>query len=428
MAGAVKIMVPNRVSMMLLMMTIMMMTVSSFPRTIGGIILRPSLTPIPLVCDHLSVPLFLPSLSSSHEPKYPKHNRRMNMVSSSSIHPYPYPDSYSRHRSSLYSSSTDVNNEAISVSKINLSNEALLQLKQCGYVSIPNFIPHWLVSSLREDLKNLRGHQRQSQESSDSDDNNGSHMGNDSNVREDKESEVEEKSKFKKAGIGAKRSSANILNEEVRIAETCILSFVKDSGSCYNNDFTNGNLLDDKCPNDARDILRVILENVRVDLEGGTTTNANSGSSSTMRRNIVRLDPLSSELLYVYYPRGGYYRKHIDANRGSTTFLRSYSMLLYLNENWTKDDGGHLRIYTPPTSSLPSSSPSLSPSSSPSSSSSSPKATITIDIEPKGGTLVLFQSQLIQHEVLNTTCERCAVVGWFRRKLSPADIYQKVIM
>jgi len=34
------------------------------------------------------------------------------------------------------------------------------------------------------------------------------------------------------------------------------------------------------------------------------------------------------------------------------------------------------------------------------------------DVNPEGGTLVLFESDAIPHEVLDTQQERMAVVGW----------------
>lgn len=47
-----------------------------------------------------------------------------------------------------------------------------------------------------------------------------------------------------------------------------------------------------------------------------------------------------------------------------------------------------------------------------------------VDVEPKGSTLVLFKSDKIPHEVLDTEKERLAIVGWFNRPVSSADISQ----
>ena len=59
-------------------------------------------------------------------------------------------------------------------------------------------------------------------------------------------------------------------------------------------------------------------------------------------------------------------------------------------EGWTEDDGGCLRLYTDgggeeaPAGAAPS----------------------YVDVEPKAGTLVVFRSDLVPHEVLDTTAPR----------------------
>ena len=45
-----------------------------------------------------------------------------------------------------------------------------------------------------------------------------------------------------------------------------------------------------------------------------------------------------------------------------------------------------------------------------------------VDVPPDGGTLVLFRSEQIPHEVLDTAAERTAVVGWYNRPYTSADI------
>ena len=46
----------------------------------------------------------------------------------------------------------------------------------------------------------------------------------------------------------------------------------------------------------------------------------------------IPLDQLLTEGLYVHYPNGGYYRRHVDAATGTTSAMRAWSFLLYLNE------------------------------------------------------------------------------------------------
>ena len=45
-----------------------------------------------------------------------------------------------------------------------------------------------------------------------------------------------------------------------------------------------------------------------------------------------------------------------------------------------------------------------------------------VDVDPLGGTLVLFKSEMVPHEVLNTNSERFALVGWYNRGVTAEDI------
>mmetsp|Transcript_58735 Transcript_58735/g.174778 ORF Transcript_58735/g.174778 Transcript_58735/m.174778 type:complete len:134 (-) Transcript_58735:217-618(-) len=45
-----------------------------------------------------------------------------------------------------------------------------------------------------------------------------------------------------------------------------------------------------------------------------------------------------------------------------------------------------------------------------------------LDIAPYGGTLVLFRSDMVPHEVLDTQAERVAIVGWYNRAVTASDI------
>ncbi len=46
-----------------------------------------------------------------------------------------------------------------------------------------------------------------------------------------------------------------------------------------------------------------------------------------------------------------------------------------------------------------------------------------ITVEPYGGTLVIFSTRDIPHEVLETNLERLAVVGFYNRPMSPTEMY-----
>ena len=100
---------------------------------------------------------------------------------------------------------------------------------------------------------------------------------------------------------------------------------------------------------------------------------------------------------------------------------RSVSMLIYLNNNaWdVKRDGGALRAYLPPAVA------SNSQLSSNNYQSPAPKLLGTarddpseskvrvVEIAPRGGTVVLFDSRTLEHEATPTLRTRWALVGWF---------------
>lgn len=180
---------------------------------------------------------------------------------------------------------------------------------------------------------------------------------------------LRDKAKFKIAKIG--QDATNTLNTNIRVAETC---------------FVGRNKLND-LPDEARSSLYDVLDQIRQDLP-------------------QPLDVNLSEFLYAYYPSGGFYRRHRDAIPGSASMLRKFSLLIYLNQDWTEQDGGMLRIH------MDSGGDELPAGERPN----------YLDIPPNGGTLVLFHSDKLPHEVLNTESERIAIVGWYNRPVSPSDI------
>ena len=190
------------------------------------------------------------------------------------------------------------------------------------------------------------------------------------------------KSYFQVARIG--QDSTNQLNTDIRVAETCFLG--------------PGKLAD--VPSAARETLYQVLDQVRLDLQDGPSSSASPRTP---------LDASLTELLYAYYPAGGFYRVHRDAVPGSASTLRRYSLLLYLNDrddNWDlARDGGALRLHLGPYLDIDC---------------WDDDATVLgqhEDVVPAGGTLVLFASDAIPHEVLDTNRERLAVVGWYNRPL-----------
>jgi len=94
------------------------------------------------------------------------------------------------------------------------------------------------------------------------------------------------------------------------------------------------------------------------------------------------------EAHYAIYPPGARYARHRDRFRDDDA--RVLSCVLYLNDGWTADDGGALRLYVDDHS---------------------------IDVMPQGGTFVAFLAADFDHEVLPPRRERAALAGWFRRRV-----------
>ena len=245
-----------------------------------------------------------------------------------------------------------------------LSPSDIESLSTKGYVIIPNFIPQSLVAELRQDMLTLRSYNL-----------------------------------FKVAKIG--QDTTNELNTNIRIAETCFIGRNrKELTSVSSTTTATTTATKDSSVRDRPGGLYDILDNLRMTLD-----TLDPMSSSKLDINLM-------ELLYVYYPQGGYYRRHRDAVPNSASTLRKYSLLLYLNPpSWDPiDNAGQLRLHLdggnddddrpPPDVIQPN----------------------YIDVTPHGGTLVLFKSEAIPHEVLNTNAERYALVGWYNRRVSVTDI------
>ena len=276
-------------------------------------------------------------------------------------------------------------------------DDALQQLHQQRYVVIPNFISSQLQNELRNDIQTLRGKQEY----------------------------------FKKANIG--QDSTNTYNSTVRITETCFIGKDKHRFNTVE-------------PNQARNALYTIVDDIGTAISSfrpkDTTSSSSTFSVVTLspKPPPVRLDDTLTELLYAYYPNGGYYRTHMDAIPNSMSYLRQYSFLLYLNtcgdsstdstdgttvtndhHEWnTTTDGGQLRLYlnhqtendatTTTTRTLDFTNDAYQK-----------EYDTILDVSPTNGTLVLFDSHVIPHEVLNTYRERYVIIGWFNRPPSIWD-------
>lgn len=98
------------------------------------------------------------------------------------------------------------------------------------------------------------------------------------------------------------------------------------------------------------------------------------------------------------YPVGSFYRRHLDAFRGGAS--RRVSTVLYLNREWSDDDGGPLVLYRPETPEPRAQTGSRVPA--------------VRSVTPLYGRLVVFLSEEIPHEVLPARRARFSIAGWFR--------------
>lgn len=93
------------------------------------------------------------------------------------------------------------------------------------------------------------------------------------------------------------------------------------------------------------------------------------------------------EAHFTMYPKGAFYRRHLDQFRDRPH--RRISLVCYLNQQWRPAHGGELRMFVP-----------------------SGNGEAVVDIAPKGGRLVCFRSDLLEHEVLPVQEPRCNITGW----------------
>lgn len=91
---------------------------------------------------------------------------------------------------------------------------------------------------------------------------------------------------------------------------------------------------------------------------------------------------------YAIYPKGAFYKKHLDAFKGKSN--RVLSTVCYLNKNWQADNGGELQIYKPESDE------------------------VLETVKPNLGRLVIFLSEQFPHEVLPAQQQRYSIAGWFR--------------
>lgn len=96
------------------------------------------------------------------------------------------------------------------------------------------------------------------------------------------------------------------------------------------------------------------------------------------------------EFHYAVYPEGTFYKRHLDTFQNDSR--RKLSIVCYMNdEDWQPEYGGELTIYfndnRPP-----------------------------LDIYPMQGRMVIFESQVLEHEVKPVKKRRLSITGWLKTR------------
>jgi len=102
---------------------------------------------------------------------------------------------------------------------------------------------------------------------------------------------------------------------------------------------------------------------------------------------------LHKEFHYAVYPKGTFYKRHLDTFQNDGR--RKLSIVCYLNdETWQEENGGELTIYT-----------------------STNGKEDTLNLYPFPGRLVIFESQELEHEVkIVQHSKRLSITGWLKTR------------
>lgn len=101
---------------------------------------------------------------------------------------------------------------------------------------------------------------------------------------------------------------------------------------------------------------------------------------------------LHKEFHYALYPKGTFYKRHIDTFQNDDR--RKLSFVCYLNESgWLPENGGELVLYLDDNG-----------------------KEIEKIIYPFPGRVVIFESQIIEHEVKPVKTERLSITGWLKTR------------
>jgi SM-20-related protein len=101
---------------------------------------------------------------------------------------------------------------------------------------------------------------------------------------------------------------------------------------------------------------------------------------------------VKQEFHYAVYPEGTFYKRHLDTFMNDSS--RKLSVVCYLNdEDWKPEYGGELTLYTEENGKQ-----------------------VSKDVYPLQGRLVVFESQVLEHEVKPVNKKRLSITGWLKTR------------
>ncbi|MFT5970376.1 MAG: SM-20-related protein [Flavobacteriales bacterium] len=95
---------------------------------------------------------------------------------------------------------------------------------------------------------------------------------------------------------------------------------------------------------------------------------------------------------FAVYPPETFYERHLDQFQSNSN--RAISLVLYLNEDWKEEDGGHLKLFVSEEEER--------------------------EVDPLAGRLVIFKSAELEHQVCKTHATRYSITGWLLH--TPKDL------
>ncbi|MEA1787261.1 2OG-Fe(II) oxygenase [Arenibacter sp. GZD96] len=101
---------------------------------------------------------------------------------------------------------------------------------------------------------------------------------------------------------------------------------------------------------------------------------------------------MHTEFHYALYPKGTFYKRHLDTFQNDDR--RKLSMVCYLNlANWQPEDEGELVLYVNENG-----------------------IELSKKIHPLSGRMVIFESQVLEHEVKPAKRDRLSITGWLKTR------------